>query len=56
MIKRKNAHLRKNKIVALALLVLGVLPILIDRDITVLILGALIAVPLLVAKSNWIVG
>lgn len=44
----------KNKLYAVVLLICGCLPVLIDKDATVLVFLALIAVPLFFAKENWI--
>lgn len=44
----------KNKLYAVALLIYGYLPVLIDKDATALVFLALIAVPLFFAKENWI--
>lgn len=44
----------KNKIYALVLMGAGMIPVLIDRDCTFLILAACFAVPMFFAKKNWI--
>lgn len=44
----------KNKIMAIVLIILGVLSIILLNDITVFILILFIAIPLLIAKRNWI--
>ncbi len=46
----------KNKLYAVALLVLGLLLMLLAQDATVLLILALIAVPMFVSKENWIVS
>lgn len=45
----------KNKLYALALLALGVIPILIEGDATLLVLAAFIAIPMFLSRKNWIV-
>lgn len=44
----------KNKLYAVVLLICGYLPVLIDKDVTVLVFFAFIAIPLFFAKENWI--
>ena len=44
----------KNKIVAVALLAITLLPSIIDKDGTALVFIALIAIPLFFAKKNYI--
>ena len=44
----------KNKLYAVVLLICGYLPVLIDKDSTVLVFFAFIAIPLFFAKENWI--
>ena len=47
-------ELLKNKLYALALILIGLVPILIERDGTVFILALIIGLPLFFAKENWI--
>ncbi len=44
----------KNKIVAILLIVCGLVPAFIDKDITAEIMMLLFAIPLFFAKDNWI--
>lgn len=44
----------KNKIAAIALLFAGLVPVMIDGDATFLVLAGCFAVPLFLAKENWI--
>lgn len=44
----------KNKLCALTLLIVGVVPVLMDKDATVLVFSLLLGVPLFFAKENWI--
>lgn len=44
----------KNKLYAIVLLICGYLPVLIDKDATALVFFAFIAIPLFLAKENWI--
>lgn len=44
----------KNKLYAVALLICGYLPVLIDKDAAALVFFAFIAIPLFFAKENWI--
>ena len=50
--KRKKNITRKNKVCALALMLVGILSVLIDRDATFLIIDCMIAIPLFFAKKN----
>lgn len=50
----KQCKTLKNKLIALGLLGVGMVPILIERDATVLVFVAMPAIPLLFAKENWI--
>lgn len=45
----------KNKLAAIALIGIGIIPCLIDHDATTLILFGCIAVPMFFAKDEWIV-
>ena len=47
-------ELLKNKLYALILILIGLVPILIERDGTVFILTLMIGLPLFFAKENWI--
>ena len=50
-----NKHeLLKNKIIAAALVILGLLSFLLTVDLTILITVSMFAVPLFFAKENWI--
>lgn len=44
----------KNKLCAVGMLAVGYLTMLVDRDGTVLVFLAFIAIPLFFAKENWI--
>lgn len=44
----------KNKIVAMVFLIVGLLSVLIEGDITALVLFGIIAIPLFFAKENYI--
>ncbi len=44
----------RNKLCALILIALGVLPVVVDKDITALFFFSLFAVPMFFAKENWI--
>lgn len=44
----------KNKICSLALLGIGVLSVIPEREITVLVLISIFAIPLFFAKEDWI--
>lgn len=52
MWKRK---LLKNKIYAVVLILLGVVPILTDGDGTFFIFTLMLGIPLFLAKANWII-
>lgn len=53
--KNKNEEsTKKNKMVAVALVLLGLLPILIDGDASVLVLTLIFGLPLFFAKENYI--
>lgn len=43
-----------NKLVAIGLVVIGVVPVLVDGDGTFLVLALTIAVPMFFAKRSWI--
>lgn len=43
----------KNKIVAIAMILAGLLPVWIDGDATALLLFGCIAIPTFFAKENW---
>lgn len=47
-------ELLRNKIYSLLLILIGVVPILIDRDGTFFIFALLIGLPLFFSKKNWI--
>ena len=49
-----KVELLKNKIVAIALVALSLIPIIIDRDGTILIFTGVIAFGLFFSKENWI--
>lgn len=44
----------KNKLYAIALLLCGYIPVLIDGDGTAFVFLGMIAIPLFFAKENWI--
>lgn len=44
----------KNKVCALLLLMVGVVPILIEGDASFLVFAACLGIPLFFAKRNWI--
>jgi hypothetical protein len=47
-------ELLKNKLYALSLILISLVPILIERDGTVFILALIFGLPLFFAKENWI--
>lgn len=47
-------ELLKNKLYALVLILMGLVPILIERDGTFFIFALMIGLPLFFAKENWI--
>ena len=47
-------ELLKNKLYALVLILIGLVPILIERDVTFFIFALMIGLPLFFAKKNWI--
>jgi len=47
-------ELLKNKLCALVLILIGLVPILIERDVTLFIFTLMIGLPLFFAKENWI--
>ncbi len=47
-------ELLKNKLCALVLILMGLVPILIERDVTLFIFALMIGLPLFFAKENWI--
>lgn len=47
-------ELLKNKIYSLLLILIGVVPILIDRDGTFFIFTLMLGLPLFFARENWI--
>lgn len=49
-------ELLRNKFYAVVLLVIGWLSMLLDRDATAFLLLAMIAIPLLFSKENYIMG
>jgi len=53
-IKMWKKELLKNKLYALALILIGLVPILIERDGTFFILALMLGLPLFFAKENWI--
>lgn len=56
-IRRFVNHIRKtykNKLLALAMLVLGALTIPLENDLTAFILIAMFAIPAFFAKENWV--
>lgn len=50
----RRRSLIKNKLYALVLILIGVVPILIDQDGTFFIFALMFGVPLFFAKENWI--
>lgn len=44
----------KNKLVSLALILIGILLTRVDNDATVLVLLSFIAIPMFFSKENWI--
>lgn len=52
--KMRQRSLIKNKLYALVLILIGVVPILIDQDGTFFIFALMIGLPLFFAKENWI--
>ena len=44
----------KNKLYAIALIGLGIVPILIEGDATLLVFAAFIAVPMFFSRNSWI--
>jgi hypothetical protein len=54
--KMWKRELIRNKIVALLFVVIGVIPVIFFRDGTALVLCLLFAVPLFVAKKNYILS
>lgn len=54
MFKAYIQRTAKNKVVAVALMLLALLPAVIDKDGTALVFMALVAVPLFFAKKNHI--
>lgn len=52
--KRIHSEIRKNKIVALILILIGVLSVKIDGDATFAVICAMFGLPLFFAKQNWI--
>lgn len=52
--KMWQRSLIKNKLYALVLMLIGVVPILIDRDGTFFIFTLMLGLPLFFAKENWI--
>lgn len=53
-IKKNIRRTYKNKLCALALIILGIIATSIDRDATVLVLTLLFGLPLFFAKQNYI--
>lgn len=53
---RKGYWIRtwKNKVIAIALLLLGTVPVFMDQDATALVLMACFAVPMFFSRENWI--
>ena len=43
----------KNKISALVLIAIGIVPVLIERDATMLLFALSVGIPLFFAKENW---
>ena len=43
-----------NKVVALAMILVGMVPVFIDKNATALVFISFIAVPLFFARTNWI--
>lgn len=43
-----------NKVIALAMIFIGMLPVFIDKDATALVFISFIAVPMFFARTNWI--
>ena len=52
--KMWRRELLKNKLCALVLILMGLVPILIERDCTLFIFALMIGLPLFFAKENWI--
>lgn len=52
-IKRNFRKTYKNKLVAIALLLLGVLSVGIENDATFLVFTLIFAIPLFLAKEDW---
>lgn len=44
----------RNKVSALALIAIGMVPVLIDRDGTFLIVALMLGIPMFFAKKNWV--
>ena len=47
-------ELLKNKLYALVLILIGLVPILIERDVTFFTFALIFGIPLFFAKENWI--
>lgn len=43
-----------NKLIAIALVAIGVVPVLLDKDGTFLVLALILAVPMFCAKRSWV--
>lgn len=43
-----------NKLIALALVAIGMVPVLLDKDGTFLVLALIISVPMFFAKRSWV--
>lgn len=50
----KDAKTLKNKLFAIVLVIVGLVPTIIDHDATALIFLSCIALPLFFAKENWL--
>lgn len=50
----KNRKTLKNKIMAIAILIIGFIPVLVYQDVTLLIIAGCFAIPLFFTKRNWI--
>ena len=56
--RRVVRHFRetlKNKLSAIALLIVGTIPVMIDGDGTALVFLGCIAIPMFFAKENWMI-
>ena len=50
-----RTDLIKNKVYSVGLILIGIIPVLIEGDATVLVFFLMIGIPLFFAKENWII-